>query len=509
MPSQGFLDHLTDQAALRPHGTALVFREERVTYGDLLSTAQDLRTQLADLGLPAGRPVALSVKKSPGAIALVIALLMERRQILLPSPELGEDVLQTLGRQASCSHVLTVSTEPGGGRPTVGAREVAGPPGAEGFVLPPAAQASLFLTTSGSTGTPKIVPLLGAAVDNFLDWGAGQFTVAPGTSVLSYAPLNFDLSLLDVWSTLAAGGKVVLVDQDRATDPAYLLGLFEQEGPEVVQAVPMFYRLLAEAAEAAEAARPDGPVFGQARHVIFTGDAMPYALLTRLTALFPAARFHNLFGCTETNDSLMHTVDAERLSPDEKIPIGRPLPGVDALLLDEDGRIIPGEGTGELLVATPFQTSGYLETARNEGVFVPHPDGAHLGAYYRTGDMVTRRQDGAYVLEGRNDFHVKVRGVRTNMQEVEQVILQHPDVREAAVVALPDELAGVRLHALVQRREGSGLGGLSLRTHCAASLPRPAIPGSIVVGDVPLPRTPTGKPDRNLIKKNQTERNAA
>ncbi|MBT2507197.1 AMP-binding protein [Streptomyces sp. ISL-98] len=507
MPSHGFLDHLTDQAALRPHGTALVFREERVSYRDLLSTAENLRKQLADLGLPAGRPLAVSAKKSPGAIALVIALLMEQRQILLPSPELGEDVLQTLGRQASCSHILTVSYDADGGdRATVEAREVTGPPGAEGFVLPPTAQASLFLTTSGSTGTPKIVPLLGTAVDNFLDWGAEQFAVAAGSAVLSYAPLNFDLSLLDIWSTLAAGGKVVLVDQDRATDPAYLLGLFEQEGPELVQAVPMFFRLLAEAAEAAQVG---GLVFKQARHVVFTGDAMPYALLTRLASLFPAARFHNLFGCTETNDSLIHTVDVERLSPDEKIPIGRPLPGVDALLLDEDGRIIPGEGTGELLVATPFQTSGYLETARNEGVFVPHPDGAHLGAYYRTGDMVTRRRDGTYVLEGRNDFHVKVRGVRTNMQEVEQVILQHPDVREAAVVALPDELAGVKLHALVQRREGSKLGGLSLRTHCAAALPRPAIPGSIVVGDVPLPRTPTGKPDRNLIKKNQIERNAA
>lgn len=120
--------------------------------------------------------------------------------------------------------------------------------------------------------------------------------------------------------------------------------------------------------------------------------------------------------------------------------------------------------------------------------------------FYRTGDIVTRNADGLYQLEGRSDWQVKVRGVRTNLQEVESVLARHPDVEEAAVVALPDPEAGVKLHARLTKRAGAGLNSLTIRSYAGANLPRHAIPSSVRISEIPLPRTSTGKPDRNKIK---------
>jgi acyl-coenzyme A synthetase/AMP-(fatty) acid ligase len=116
--------------------------------------------------------------------------------------------------------------------------------------------------------------------------------------------------------------------------------------------------------------------------------------------------------------------------------------------------------------------------------------------FFRTGDIVRRHDDGSMTLEGRADFYVKVRGVRVSTQVVEQAIMEHPEVIEVAVVAVPDELAGSRLHALVRKEEGGKLNSLKLRQHCAGRLARTEMPSSIEVVTEPLPKTPTGKIDR-------------
>lgn len=131
--------------------------------------------------------------------------------------------------------------------------------------------------------------------------------------VLSYAPLHFDLSLLDVWATLRAGGTVVLVEPGRATDARYLARVMHTERVGIVQSVPMLYRLLADAQE---------DPFPHVKYVIVTGDRIQPRLLAQLPRLFPAARVYNVYGCTETNDSFLHEYSGEA-----ELPIGRPLPG--------------------------------------------------------------------------------------------------------------------------------------------------------------------------------------
>ena len=331
-----------------------------------------------------------------------------------------------------------------------------------------------MLTTSGSTGLPKIVPLRGG-VDAFTDWAAEAFEIRPGTVVANYAPLNFDLTLLDIWTTLKHGGCVALVDQDRATQGAYLADLVNDNEVNVLQAVPMLYRLLI------DVHREDGRTFPSVRHVITTGDKIPPSSLAELPTLFPNARFYNVYGCTETNDSLMHEFLglAEGNVP-SNIPVGQPLPGVIARVQSEDGSALEGTGTGEFMVWTPFQTRGYLNVVlqRRE---------VRLARATTTGrtDLQVRATSFAVTRTARSRSRVaptstsRSAAFASRTQVVEQAIQEHPAVVEVAVIAVPDELAGARLHAIVRREADQKLNSLQLRQHCATRLARTEMPSTI------------------------------
>ena len=493
--SKSLFDHFTEHAESRPDAPALIWEGEAISYGELATMAADAYAEVESANLPEDRPVGLRARKSPEAIALVLAVLRAGRPFLLPSVELAPETLAQLFAQVGVSRVL----EPHGPRSqSASLRAVEAPlehEEAEGQ-WPPAAggdDIAFMLTTSGSTGLPKVVPLPAGAIDRFTDWAASQFEIGPGTVVANYAPLNFDLCLLDIWTTLKRGGCVVLVDQDKATQGAYLADLLSETGVNVLQAVPMLYRLLM------DVTKEDGRTFPSIRYAMTTGDKMPASSLEALPGLFPNARFFNIYGCTETNDSLVH--EFERLAEGEvplNIPLGKPIPGVEMVIKTEDGGALDGTGTGELLVRTPFQTRGYLNEALNAERFASYPDEGGE-SYYHSGDIVRRHEDGLLTLEGRADFYVKVRGVRVSTQVVEQAIQEHPEVVEVAVVAVPDDLAGKRLHAVIRRAEDSTLNSLGLRKHCATRLARTEMPSIIEIGTEPLPKTSTGKVDRKAV----------
>ncbi|WP_435059637.1 AMP-binding protein [Streptomyces sp. bgisy060] len=481
----GLTDGFLAQVQARPHAVALVFNGEQWSYRELYERAVQECARLDGLGLAPAEPVGVLADKSPGAVALVLACLLARRPVLLPSPALAEGLLADLFAQAGCRHVLAPGGERGRVEPSVAVA-------AQPLPVEEALEVALMLTTSGSTSLPKIVPLGRGAVDRFVRWAGAAFGIGPDRTVLNYAPLNFDLCLLDVWTTLARGGRVVVVDPSLAAHGRHLLDLVVRHEVQVIQAVPMALGLLREAAE------HQGVVLPGVKQVMFSGDAIPDRLLAALPELFPKARLHNVYGCTETNDSFVHEVDpADPVGP---VPIGRPLPGVRAVVLDPDtGAPVEGPGEGELYVCTPFQSLGYLDRTRHAEKFTAHPLGLDESRWFRTGDLVRRDAEGTLHLTGRTDFQVKVRGTAVNTAEVERVLQEHPDVVEAGVAAVPDPIAGRRLVAGVQRAAGSSVTGLQLRTHCARRLPRAAVPAQLTVIDAALPKTATGKVDRKAL----------
>lgn len=485
----GFAERFVDHTTNAPNRPALSSEKVTWSYAELWRTAGNVADELLANGAVPGRPVAVWSPKSPEMIATIIGCGIAGLPVIVPSVDMPRAAVDSMLVTTGSSHLVSVAgpTDPGN---SVALRieRLADGEDQHGRQL---ASTPLILATSGSTGAPKIVPLSAAGVARFFAWSAGMFGISAGTRVLSYAPLNFDLSLLDVWTTLWAGGTVTLVEHDRAAEAKYLRQLLTGHDVEVVQAVPLFVRLVTDA----------GHTFPAVRRLIVTGDVLPPALLPRIRSAFPNALVYNLYGCTETNDSLLHEIESFEPSA-SAVPIGRPISGVHAALLDDEQREIDGPGIGELVVSTPFQADGYLDERLTRQQFVTRTVAGRPLPFYRTGDVVRRDEDGRLHLQGRDDFHVKVRGVRTNMQEVEQVLQQHPGVLEAAVVAIPDDTAGHQLHATLRVDGVARVNSLHLRSHCSSILVRTAIPSTFDIRTQPLPRTSTGKVDRHLIEAN-------
>lgn len=508
-------DAIRAVARTTPDAVALIHGERTVSYGDLHGRALRERDRIRSLCLAAGEPVGILAAKSPESVALILGAHLDGRPFLLIPPTHPPRLAARLAEQAGCAHILSA-----GGIPRTPTElnelnelnaELTNERDNERNAELPAqrhptdspgrvpAGVSFVLTTSGSTGPPKIVPIMAAAVDRFVAWATDRFGLVAGTRVLNYAPLSFDLCLLDIWSTLARGGTAVLVDPALALRPEALTDLVHRHHIEVIQAVPLLFNLLVRPDDGEP---PRRRVLPSVRHAIFTGDVIPADTLTALAGFFPAARLYNLYGATETNDSFLHEVDRDH-PPDTAVPIGTPLPGVRAMVVGPDGAVLAGPVRGELWVTTPFQSQGYLSPNGGDR-FGPHPDGPDGPTWYRTGDLVRRGPDGTVILVGRTDHRVKVRGVGVDIGEVERQLLTHPEVVEAAVVPVTDPATGTALLAVARRGPGSVLTSLDLRQHCAAELPRAAVPHLVRVVDDPLPRTSTGKINRSAVTHTHT-----
>jgi acyl-coenzyme A synthetase/AMP-(fatty) acid ligase len=161
-----------------------------------------------------------------------------------------------------------------------------------------------------------------------------------------------------------------------------------------------------------------------------------------------------------------------------------------------------------LWVSTPFQAAGYLGPRAPDDGFAGPPPGVDAHGFFRSRDLVRRDAAGDLFLEGRTDSQVKVRGVRVNLQAVEQALLADPAVAEAAVVAVDDGVAGRRLVAVLRRRPGTRVDTLALRRRCARDLGRIAVPGIIDIQDDALPKTTTGKVDRTAVRRERQRRAA-
>lgn len=501
MQLETLLEAVARHAAERPEAIALDADQRTWSYADLAARVEALAAQQPSGPLPPRARVAVTAHKTPETIALILALGKLGHPALVLSPELGENAVDAVIRHSgAAARLAAVASEVAGPGVAVDAGPVAALAGGatSGTVQTDVATA-LLLTTSGTTGVPKAVRQSQRGVARFLHWAEQFFALEPGTRVLNYAPLNFDLSLLEVWATLYAGGSAVLLDGTRGGDGAYLRDAVVRTRPEVIQAVPMFFSLLADAAGASCLPEGQGLLVGGPRHVVLTGDASGPKLRRQMVRLFPQARFHNVYGCTETNDSLAFSCDPESFASLDPLPVGRPLAGVDARVVDPSGAELAGPGEGQLLVSTPFQAHGYTDADRTAAAFETRDSDHGPRRFYRTGDRVARTADGTLYLQGRTDLMVKVRGVRTNLQDVERAIGQHAQVDEAVVIPVPDEVAGNRLHAVVEARADSPPSTLDLRRHCAAHLPRTAVPARFTVSPDRLPRTSTGKPDRRRV----------
>jgi amino acid adenylation domain-containing protein len=483
---------LTASAERAPDAQAVRFQDETLSYGELDSHSNRLAGALAEEGVGLGDPVMLHLPKSPDAIVGLLGIMKAGACCVpvdagTPAPRLRAILDQCRARVAIISADTrdTLASQPLECVVDASEARSTGDP-------PPVAVSeddlAYILFTSGSTGTPKGVELSHLNVRTFVDWAVAKFSLRPEDRLSSHAPLNFDLSTFDVFGALAAGASITIVPERLSMFPSRLAELIEHERLTVWYSVPSVLTLLA---THGGLERRD---LGSLRLMLFAGEVFPVKYLRELMRTVPSPRYVNLYGPTETNVCTYYEVE-ELPQGDAPIPIGKPCEGLRVVALDAEGRPVEEPGVeGVLHVGGPGVTPGYYgRPEETEAAFVEDPAGG--GRLYCTGDWVTIDGDGNYLFLGRRDHMIKSGGHRIELGEVEAALYSHPGIREAVAVAVPDELLGNRLRAVVVPVGPEALDEQEIRRHCAGRLPRYMVPAEVELRDE-LPRTSTQKVDR-------------
>jgi amino acid adenylation domain-containing protein len=486
--------------------TAVEWGEHRVTYRQLAAQALELARALRTAGAAPGSLVAVLATRTADVIAAMLATLeagcaFVPLDVASPATTVPSILAEVQPR------VWLVEREQAGVAEWLGAGSIVSIPPPESWgdgtaaapraPLPPPDPDSLCYVyfTSGSTGRPKGIAGRLKAIDHFVRWEIETFGVGEGTRVSQLTSPAFDAFLRDAFVPLAAGGTVcappsreILLDGDR------LARWLASAGIQLLHCTPSLFRAIV-------GEEPPAEPFPELRHVLLAGEPLlPSDVRRWRAAVGDRAPLVNLYGPSETTMiKLFH-----RVSPQDGeaklVPIGRPMPGAKAIVVDEQGRPCPPGKLGEIYIRTPYRSLGYLNNPElTAEVFVQNPFSDRPGdLVYKTGDLGRIREDGCFEFYGRRDHQVKVRGVRIEIAPIEDLLRSHDAVADAAVVGLADAQGNNFLCAyLVLRREvAPALLGEYLRER----LPPAMVPSAFMVLES-LPRTLSGKVDRRNLPK--------
>jgi amino acid adenylation domain-containing protein len=353
------------------------------------------------------------------------------------------------------------------------------------------AHLAYVIYTSGSTGRPKGVMNEHGGVVNRLLWAQSQFQLSSADRVLQKTPFGFDVSVWEFFLPLLAGAQLVMAKPGGHQDPGYLAELIERADITMLHFVPSMLQVFL---DGAQAARCSG-----LRHVLCSGEALPYPLQVRFQKVLPEVALHNLYGPTEAAVDVTYWRCDASLHPGI-VPIGRPVANTRMYVLDGHRAAMPRGVAGELYIGGIQVARGYLNrpelTAERflADPFVDDPD----ARMYRTGDLGRWLPDGSIEYLGRNDFQVKIRGFRIELGEVEGALTACEGVREAVVIAREDMAGDKRLVAYLVAQEGHTLENADLRQALGESLPENMVPNAFVQLEN-LPLTPNGKLDRHAL----------
>jgi amino acid adenylation domain-containing protein len=356
-----------------------------------------------------------------------------------------------------------------------------------------------ILYTSGSTGSPKGVMVSHRNAMAFAVWAADEFGLTAEDRVAQLAPLIFDLSTFDLFASAYAGAALHLVGRTAAMFPAQLRAFVDNRRITVIYAVPSLLTMLIERGKL-----PAEGALASVRLVLFAGEVFATRHLANLMRLVPQADYANLFGPTETNVCTYHRVTAVPADGDPPVSIGVAIAGDEAIVVGDDGRVVTRGEPGELYIRGATVMQGYWGDPKRSARTLVAPPGVSgpREPAYRTGDLVREEADGTLTFLGRRDNQIKRRGYRIELGDIEATILQHPDVVECAVSAVPDDAAGSLLVAHVSAKDG--VAPRDITQFCADRIPKYMVPDQVdMLGD--LPKTATAKTDRAGLARRATE----
>ena len=487
-----------------------------ITYSDLDKLSDRLRDELVNLGVRPGDRVGIYLRKSIDAVASIFGILKagaayvpvdpnsppERNayifsdctvKIILIEIQYVESLSAEFSDQNKLPKLLMLDGVGGGQYLKSTLKQVKSDTPVHQFPLNTSTEnLAYILYTSGSTGKPKGVMISHQNALGFIHWCSEVFDPSDNDRFSSHAPFHFDLSILDLYVSIKHGAVLVLIGGELGKDSVRLAQMISESRISVWYSTPSILSFLAQYGKLERYRFPD------LRLVLFAGEVFPVRYLKMLKSLLPNPRYFNLYGPTETNVCTYYEIPTtipENIT--KPFPIGKSCSHYKIRLVEENSHEVAVGQIGELLAAGSGVMLGYwnLPVKSAHAFFV---DGSGE-RWYKTGDMVVQDEDGNYIYISRRDRMVKKRGYRVELGEIEAGLYKHPDVNEAAVIAITSEENGVQIKAFLSFQDEKAPTRIELKRFCAETLPNYMIPDFFSFLDY-LPKTSTNKIDYQKLK---------
>ncbi|MFA0964358.1 amino acid adenylation domain-containing protein [Roseivirga sp. BDSF3-8] len=467
------------QAELRSNDTALLFGSEKLSYRELDAQANQIANFLLnEINIKPDDRVGLMMPRGTGMVVAIMGILKSGGAYLPIDPDYPQERKQFIVQDASPKVILTdgnVKDMPEMACPQLDIRSetiTSSPATAPAVSIGPD-DLAYIIYTSGSTGTPKGVMIGHRKVVRLLFSEGYPFSFSERDTWITLHSISFDFSVWEIFGPLLTGGKLVVATQDDMRSPANVLNLLQKHEVTVLNQTPtVFSRLTSEILN-----KPETPELAL-RYVIFGGEALNPASLTGFHKAFPQTLLVNMYGITETTVHVTYKEIGRQEIENGTSNIGKPLPTLDVLILDENGRLVPEGVAGEIAVEGAGLARGYFNrpelTAQR---FAPHPykKGERI---YLSGDLGMRGFDGDLYYFGRKDKQVKIRGYRIELGEIEHSLLRHESVNQALVTVRDDEEDRKQLVAYCTGTEALTYAGL--KAHLRGFLPDYMVPAYFV-----------------------------
>ncbi|MDI3783556.1 non-ribosomal peptide synthase/polyketide synthase [Pseudomonas aeruginosa] len=480
-----------EQVERTPTAPALAFGEERLDYAELNRRANRLAHALIERGVGADRLVGVAMERSIEMVVALMAILKAGGAYVPVDPEYPEErqayMLEDSGVELllSQSHLKLPLAQ--------GVQRIDLDRGAPWFEDYSEANPDIHLDgenlayviyTSGSTGKPKGAGNRHSALSNRLCWMQQAYGLGVGDTVLQKTPFSFDVSVWEFFWPLMSGARLVVAAPGDHRDPAKLVALINREGVDTLHFVPSMLQAFLQDEDVVSCT--------SLKRIVCSGEALPADAQQQVFAKLPQAGLYNLYGPTEAAIDVTHWTCMEEGK--DAVPIGRPIANLACYILDGNLEPVPVGVLGELYLAGRGLARGYHQRpglTAERFVASPFVAGERM---YRTGDLARYRADGVIEYAGRIDHQVKLRGLRIELGEIEARLLEHPWVREAAVLAVD----GKQLVGYVVLESEGGDWREALAAHLATSLPEYMVPAQWLALER-MPLSPNGKLDRKAL----------
>ena len=430
------LHQLIEANALQnPGKTAVQFADESLSYGDLIARATQLSAVLIRHGVNRGDFVGLYAERRPEMLVGILAILKAGGAYVPIDPEYPTERIQHIMEDAALKVVLSCSASelPENSQATtlLQINEVLQANSEQDYPVthPDISPDDLayLIYTSGSTGKPKGVMVSHANIVHSTT-ARYSFYERPIERFLLLSSFAFDSSMVGIFWTLCGGGTLVLLPAGMHQNVRYICDTVSRQKVTHLLALPSLYQVVLEESIPGQLA--------SLNTVIVAGEACHLSLVALHYEQQPQTDLYNEYGPTEgTVWSHAYRFPTDFVGP--TVPIGTAIPNVQGFVLDRNQQLLPVGVPGELVLAGAGISAGYLnqpELTAEKFISIPGLGFTESAKLYRTGDLVRWRPDGNLDFLGRVDHQVKIRGFRIELGEIEALLLDHPEVSNAAVV---------------------------------------------------------------------------